>query len=227
MFFPSPLALLVSFDTRFRPGALIRFGIGIGRCFFSRCCGRRGLGLARRLLLRRNERLRRVTRLGDHSTETFFWPFRRQVSPGAPGGPPCTPARVAYQPLRFECTGLSRSVAAIGRHARPASALPVPLVGRTLARPSLSPTVVHHLPAHVTCEAGGSIPPQHCCCCTPYLSRLHCGVRTDALRPGCHPARCGTPFKGGRNFCYKTPSTARSPASAYPSEISICDSTPP
>ena len=135
----------------------------------------------------------------------FFLASRRQVSPGDAGGPPCTPARVAYQPLRFECTGLSRSVAAIGRHARPASALPVPLVGRTLARPSLSPTVVHHLPAHVTCEAGDSIPPQHCCCCTPYLSRLHCGVRTDALRPGCHPARCArtAPFRGSsRNFCY-------------------------
>ena len=88
MFFPSPLALLVSFDTRFRPGALIRFGIGIGRCFFSLCCGLRGVCLARRILLRRNVRLRRVTRLGDHSTETFFLPFRRQVSPGAPGGPP-------------------------------------------------------------------------------------------------------------------------------------------
>lgn len=226
MFFPSPLALLVSFDTRFRPGALIRFGIGIGRCFFSRCCGRRGLGLARRLLLRRNERLRRVTRLGDHSTETFFWPFRRQVSPGAPGGPPCTPARVAYQPLRFECTGLSRSVAAIGRHARPASALPVPLVGRTLARPSLSPTVVHHLPAHVTREAGGSIPPQHCCCCTPYLSRLHCGVRSyGRTASGVPPRTVRHPF--GVAEISATKSTARSPASAYPSEISICDSTPP
>ena len=223
MFFPSPLALLVSFDTRFRPGALIRFGIGIGRCFFSLCCGRRGLGLARRLLLRRNERLRRVTRLGDHSKTFFLAKAGVQVSPMRPAPLPGLPtsrcvstARVfpgqsqrsaatpdLLPPFRFRSSE-GRLPARVCR--RPSSTIfpPTSRVKRETAyRRSIAAVARPIAPA-----LWGSFVRTHCVGVPPRTVRHPLGVAEISAT------------------WYKK-STARSPASAYPSEISICDSTPP
>lgn len=205
MFFPSPLALLVSFDTRFRPGALIRFGIGIGRCFFPRCCGRRGLGLARRLLLRRNERLRRVTRLGDHS-KTFFLALEKAGLPGGPGGPPPAPlpglptsrcvSNARVFPVQSQRSAATPDLLPPFRFRSSEGRLPA----RVCRRPS---STIFPLTSRVKREAAyrrsiaAVARPTYRACIVGF-------VRTDALRRGAtpHGAHARHPLGVGRNFCY-------------------------